>query len=166
MLQSPIIRLEDYAVSDKNGFLPTSPPLAKLPAYYEPWEALAGRLSTLINEGSIRSLIDDLPILDAFWLKTEPEKRRAYSVLGFLTHAYIWGGEKPKDVCPRVTVRFLQDLITCDTYRQFLLVSQSLSSKSANISDSHPVQHMQGSLCGTTRRQRGQIYPILTIYLS
>lgn len=103
MLQSPVIRLEDYAVSDRNGFLPTSPPLAKLPsAYYEPWEALASRLSTLIKDGSIRSKIDNLPILDASWLQTEPEWRRAYSVLGFLTHAYIWGGEKPKDVSPRV----------------------------------------------------------------
>ena len=100
MLQSPVIRLEDYAVSDRNGFLPTSPPLAKLPnTYYEPWEALASRLSTLIKDGSIRSMIDNLPILDVSWLRTEPEWRRAYSVLGFLTHAYIWGGEKPKDVC-------------------------------------------------------------------
>lgn len=106
MLQSPVIRLEDYAVSEKNGFLPTSPPLAKIPnTYYEPWEALASRLSTLIKDGSIRSMIDNLPILDASWLQTEPEWRRAYSVLGFLTHAYIWGGEKPKDVCPRVTAR-------------------------------------------------------------
>lgn len=106
MLQSPVIRLEDYAVSEKNGFLPTSPPLAKIPnTYYEPWEALASRLSTLIKDGSIRSMIDNLPILDASWLQTEPEWRRAYSVLGFLTHAYIWGGEKPKDVWPRVTAR-------------------------------------------------------------
>ncbi|KAJ5792287.1 Indoleamine 2-3-dioxygenase [Penicillium pulvis] len=123
MLQSPVIRLEDYAVSDRNGFLPTSPPLAKLPsAYYEPWEALACRLSTLIKDGSIRSKIDNLPILDASWLQTEPEWRRAYSVLGFLTHAYIWGGEKPKDTIPPcITKPFLEicdhlGLPPCATY--------------------------------------------------
>ncbi|KAJ5745220.1 Indoleamine 2-3-dioxygenase [Penicillium odoratum] len=119
---SSVIRLEDYAVSDNNGFLPSSPPLAKLPSFYEPWELLASQLSTLIKDESIRSLIDNLPILNVTWLQSEPEWRRAYSVLGFLTHAYIWGGEKPRDkIPPCITKPFLEicahlGLPPCATY--------------------------------------------------
>ena len=99
MIQSPDIILDKYAVSSDHGFLPQGLPLQKLPAdYYEPWETLVVQLPHLIQSGTIRSLIDGLPVLTTTWLQTEPEWQRAYSVLGFLTHAYIWGGEKPKDV--------------------------------------------------------------------
>lgn len=99
MIPSAEINLDDYAVSPAHGFLPTGLPLQILPnEYYALWENLAIRLPDLIQTGQIRRLVDALPVLTTTWLQTEPEWRRAYSILGFLTHAYIWGGEKPKDV--------------------------------------------------------------------
>lgn len=99
MIQSAEINLEDFAISPDHGFLPGGLPLQKLPStYYTPWESLAVRLPTLIQTGQIRPLVDNLPVLTTSCLQSEPEWRRAYSILGFLTHAYIWGGEKPQDV--------------------------------------------------------------------
>ena len=101
MLLSPSINLDEFAVSAEHGFLPGSLPLPRLTQpYFAPWENLASQLPHLIQSGQIRHLIESLPILFPSRLQTEPEWRRAYVVLGFLTHAYIWGGEKPKDVRP------------------------------------------------------------------
>lgn len=112
MILSPGISLDEYNISSDNGFLPDGLPLGQIThPYYAPWENLASRLPTLIKTGQIRPLIDNLPILDTTWLLSEPEWRRAYSILGFLTHAYIWGGQKPQDVsktlpiCPRSSSR-------------------------------------------------------------
>lgn len=99
MIPSTNINLDEYAISSEHGFLPAELPLQQLPyPYYTPWESLAVRLPDLIQTGQIRSLIDNLPVLDTTYLQTEPEWRRAYTILGFLTHAYLWGGEKPRDV--------------------------------------------------------------------
>lgn len=99
MILSSMISLDEYNISSDNGFLPECLPLQKLThPYYMPWENLASQLSTLIKTGQIRPLIEKLPILNTSWLSSEPEWRRAYSTLGFLTHAYIWGGPKPQDV--------------------------------------------------------------------
>jgi indoleamine 2,3-dioxygenase len=109
MIPSPEINLDDYAVSPAHGFLPTGLPLQRLPNdYYAPWENIAVRLPDLIQTGQIRRLIDSLPVLTTTWLETEPEWRRAYSILGFFTHAYIWGGEKPKDVSRSSQFSFFQ----------------------------------------------------------
>ncbi|KAJ6171440.1 Indoleamine 2-3-dioxygenase [Penicillium chermesinum] len=123
MLQSSSIVLDEYRVSSSHGFLPTELPLRRLPhVYYEQWENLAGQLSTLIQQDKIRDLIDALPVLTTTWLQTEPEWRRAYSILGFLTHAYIWGGQKPRDVLPpSISKPFLEisahlGLPPCATY--------------------------------------------------
>lgn len=103
MILSPEINLEDFAISSDYGFLPTGLPLQKLSSsYYASWENLAVQLPTLIQTGQIRPLIENLPVLTTEGLKSEPEWRRAYSVLGFLTHAYIWGGEKPQDVSKKL----------------------------------------------------------------
>lgn len=99
MIQSPEINLEDYAISPDHGFLPRGLPLQQLPSsYYAPWENLAAQLPSLIQTGQIRPLVENLPVLKTSLLESEPEWRRAYSVLGLITHAYIWGGEKPQDV--------------------------------------------------------------------
>lgn len=92
--------LRSYGVSVRNGFLPEQPPLATLPdIYYGPWESILQRLPALITTLRIRSEIDALPLLETSKLHTEAEWQRAYSILGFLTHAYIWGGDHPSDVC-------------------------------------------------------------------
>lgn len=99
MLDTCPINLEDFAVSPQNAFLPTAPPVTLLSdEYYGPWEATAASLPLLIKAGAIRTLVDAIPVLTTDKLLSEEEWRRAYSILGFITHAYIWGGQQPKDV--------------------------------------------------------------------
>lgn len=95
--------LEDYNVS-KNGFLPEQAPLRVLPdPYYAPWEAVLGDLPAAIQARRIRKDIDSLPVLSTSRLGSEKEWQRAYSVLSFMTHAYIWGGERPSEVsCSKI----------------------------------------------------------------
>lgn len=99
MLYTPDISLVEYGVSLQNGFLPEVPPVRRLgDPYYSPWEDIAQDLPELIQTGTIRRSVDGLDILSTKKLRGEPEWRRAYVVLAYLTHAYIWGGDKPKDV--------------------------------------------------------------------
>lgn len=99
-MMPPIPRLADYGISETYGFLPTELPLQRLSnSYYEPWEVIAQNLQALILAKRIRQLVDALPILSVDRLgKDEAEWRRAYVVLGYLTHSYIWGGDKPSQV--------------------------------------------------------------------
>ncbi|KAJ5221061.1 Indoleamine 2-3-dioxygenase [Penicillium citrinum] len=128
MIQSPEINLEDYAISPDHGFLPRGLPLQQLPSsYYAPWENLAAQLPSLIQTGQIRPLVENLPVLKTSLLESEPEWRRAYSVLGLITHAYIWGGEKPQDILPPcISVPLLEisshlGLPPCATYAAITL---------------------------------------------
>ncbi|KAK4167800.1 Indoleamine 2,3-dioxygenase [Cladorrhinum sp. PSN259] len=94
------IVLEDFDVTS-NGFLPDDQPLERLPSpYYEPWESLAKDLPVHLQDQTLRSLVDRLPILSTTHLKTESEWRRAYVILGFLTHGYVWGGDKAAEILP------------------------------------------------------------------
>jgi hypothetical protein len=95
----PLPRLSDYDVSPQNGFLPDEIPLDVLPdVYYQPWETVVRNSQSLILAKRLRRIIDALPVLETHLLLTEAEWRRAYSILGFIAHGYIWGGEKPVDV--------------------------------------------------------------------
>lgn len=95
----PIPNPQDYGLSTNHGFLPDEDPLDHLSSsYYTPWEAIAGDLPALSRTKRIRRVVDDLPLLDTTELKGEAEWRRAYVILGFLTHAYIWGGDEPSEV--------------------------------------------------------------------
>lgn len=90
--------LKQFAVSS-NAFLPEDHPLKRLPdPYYDPWEMLATHLPEYVETGRIRRAVDDLPVLSTDRLRSEPEWRRAYVMLAFLTHAYVWGGDKPEEV--------------------------------------------------------------------
>ncbi|KAF1814828.1 Indoleamine 2,3-dioxygenase [Eremomyces bilateralis CBS 781.70] len=108
-MQPSIPRLRNYDVSPINGFLPTEPPLEVLPnAYYAPWENLIRNLQALILTRRLRGMVDKLPVLSTEHLQTEEEWRRAYSVLAILTHAYVWGGDRPLDVVPPgISIPFL-----------------------------------------------------------
>ncbi|KAL1896751.1 hypothetical protein Sste5346_004384 [Sporothrix stenoceras] len=89
-----------FCLSD-NGFLPPNLPLARLPdPYYAPWESVISRLPHLLQTNSLRNQVGQLPNLSVHALRSEPEWRRAYLILAFLTHAYIWGEDKVKDVLP------------------------------------------------------------------
>jgi indoleamine 2,3-dioxygenase len=101
-MYQPLPRLSDFDVSPLNGFLPTEPPCARLPdPYYDPWERIIGNLQALVSTKRLRREVDSLPILSTSLLREEAEWRRAYSILGFITHAFIWGGDIPTDVSRR-----------------------------------------------------------------
>jgi indoleamine 2,3-dioxygenase len=92
-------RLGDYDISPQNGFLPSEVPLDILPdPYYAPWEKIVRNFQSLILAKRLRQIVDALPVLSTDLLLTEAEWRRAYVVLGFIAHAYVWGGETPSDV--------------------------------------------------------------------
>ncbi|CUS14078.1 unnamed protein product [Tuber aestivum] len=104
-----IPRLEDYGLSANYGFLPEHPPLARLEdPYYAPWEALLEILETLIKTQKVREWVNALPVLTPDRLVSEAEQRRAYMMLAFMSHAYIWGGI---DACewlpPAISIPFL-----------------------------------------------------------
>ncbi|CAI6332834.1 unnamed protein product [Periconia digitata] len=109
----PLPHLTTYDISATNGFLPTRIPLSVLPdAYYEPWETIARNLQSLILSKRLAKIVDALPVLETRLLRGEDEWRRAYCVLGFVVHAYIWGGEGESGVNdivpPSLSIPFLQ----------------------------------------------------------
>ncbi|KAH7313682.1 indoleamine 2,3-dioxygenase [Stachybotrys elegans] len=101
--------LSKFAVT-KNAFLPESSPAKILSdPYYEPWELVAQHLAALIDGGLIRDSIQRMPVLSTDRLQSAAEWRRAYVMLGFMTHAYVWGGEKPEEILPpQISVPFLR----------------------------------------------------------
>ena len=97
----PIPRPEDYDVSPLNGFLPAEPPLERLPdPYYEPWEYIIKNLQGLILSKRLHEVVNRMPVLSTNRLTDDAQWRRAYSVLGFIAHAYIWGGQRPMEWVP------------------------------------------------------------------
>lgn len=97
-MHESIPNLSDYEVSAVNGFLPTEPPCDRLPPDYAQWETIVQYLPQMIISGRLRPHIERMPVLSTRWLDTLPEWRRAYSILGMLAHAYVWGGLRPVDV--------------------------------------------------------------------
>ncbi|KAH3670329.1 hypothetical protein WICMUC_004898 [Wickerhamomyces mucosus] len=95
--------LSDYDISPKSGFLPEEKPISKLSdEYYKPWESLVNNLPSLILTKRIRALVDKLPVLSVKRIEHQKcELRRAYSVLCFLAHAYVWNVDQPTDQLPR-----------------------------------------------------------------
>lgn len=50
--------LEDYDISAKTGFLPSEPPLRRLPdAYFTPWEDMMDDFNGLLLAGKLREQI-------------------------------------------------------------------------------------------------------------
>ncbi|KAH7313790.1 Indoleamine 2,3-dioxygenase [Stachybotrys elegans] len=96
-----IPRLSDYGVSPTHGFLPDTLPLTRLPdPYYNRWEAIVANLQALILSRRLRGVVDRLPVLSTVGLEHDAEWRRAYSLLCFMAHGYIWGGDSPADRLP------------------------------------------------------------------
>lgn len=96
----PLPNLEDYDVSSKTGFLPENLPVTRLPSYYDCWENTVAVLPALLLTKRIRSVVDNFQLLDVSHLESEEQCRRAYSILGFLAHAYIWGVDTPTNRLP------------------------------------------------------------------
>ncbi|KAK3682847.1 Indoleamine 2,3-dioxygenase [Podospora appendiculata] len=97
----PVPVLADYGISPAHGFLPEVLPLTRLPdPYYNKWEAIAANLQALILSKRLRGVVDRLPVLSTIGLEHDAEWRRAYSLLSFMAHGYIWGGDSPSDRLP------------------------------------------------------------------
>lgn len=95
----PIPSLDDYAISPEYGFLPKELPLERLPdPYYNRWEAVVVNLQALVLSRRLREVVTRLPVLSTSNLHHPAEWRRAYMLLAFISHAYIWGGDKPEEV--------------------------------------------------------------------
>ena len=95
----PVPVLGDYGISPEYGFLPSQLPLERLPdPYYNKWEAIVANLQGLILSKRLRGVIERLPILTTAGLEHDSEWRRAYSLLCFMAHGYIWGGDSPAEV--------------------------------------------------------------------
>lgn len=89
----------DYGISEKYGFLSDEAALEVLPdPYYKEWESVVANLQALLLSKRLKRRIETLPIVTALRLRTNPEWRRAYTLLSFMTHAYIWGGDQPEEV--------------------------------------------------------------------
>jgi indoleamine 2,3-dioxygenase len=98
MLPPLEVNLEAFGVS-QNGFLPEESPLQRLSdQYYESWETIIHRLPTLLRTKSLKSKIDSLEVLSTLQLSSRAEWQRAYLVLSFLTHSYIWEAGGPSEV--------------------------------------------------------------------
>jgi len=95
----PVPLLDDYDISPSCGFLPDQPPLEQLPdPYYRKWEAVVGNLQALLLSKRLRQVVEELPVITTSRLRSLAEWRRAYVLLSFMTHAYIWGGGRPEEV--------------------------------------------------------------------
>ncbi|CAL8575567.1 Indoleamine 2,3-dioxygenase [Xanthoria parietina] len=102
--------LKDYGISPQYGFLPMQLPLEALPdPYYNPWEAIVANLQALLLSKRLRGLIRATPVLSTSRLQDLAEWRRAYVLLSFMAHAYIWGGDTPEErVPPPISIPYLQ----------------------------------------------------------
>lgn len=99
MLDNLDCNLSHYQVSHENAFLPDQLPLKRLSdPYYAKWESVIEILPELLRSGELIPAINELPVFETSKLTSEEEWRRAYVILAFFTHAYIWGGEKPSEV--------------------------------------------------------------------
>lgn len=101
-------RFCDYGISPVTGFLPEAQPLKRLPVEYEAWEAIVDKLPEHILNGTLRERIERMPLLQAGKLSSPRELQRACSVLGFLTHAYVWS---PPEVNSRLPLQLSEPMI-------------------------------------------------------
>lgn len=88
-LELPV--LEEYDISPLTGFLPATAPVSRLPEHYSSWESAVALLPALLLSNRLRKVIEGLPLLEINHLETVGQQRRAYAILGFLGHAYVWG---------------------------------------------------------------------------
>ncbi|RAL09218.1 indoleamine 2,3-dioxygenase [Aspergillus homomorphus CBS 101889] len=102
----PIPALADYGISPDHGFLPSELPIDVLPdPYYARWEWIATNIPALLISRRMREAVDQMPMLSVSYLQCESEWRRAYVVLVFMLHGYVWGGSRPAEkIPPQLTV--------------------------------------------------------------
>ncbi|KAK2739975.1 hypothetical protein FQN57_006294 [Myotisia sp. PD_48] len=97
----PVPNPADYGISAETGFLPAEAPATELPAYYAEWDSIVNNLQALILAGRLRKTVSDMQLLSTEHLHSIAHWRRAYSILGFILHGYIWGGETAASQIPK-----------------------------------------------------------------
>ncbi|KNC77200.1 hypothetical protein SARC_10335 [Sphaeroforma arctica JP610] len=102
LTKRPVPSLRDYDINSKRGFLPEHDPLLSLQHPYNCWDDAARQLPDYILAGCARRQLNKLPLLHATNLTTDAELQRAYSLLSFLNHTYVWceGELNPCHVLP------------------------------------------------------------------
>lgn len=111
-MAAKVPNLEKFGLSKTLGFLSDDSPLQSFPnLYFAPWDEIASTLPDDITSHDIKRKIRDLPILSSSKLITELEFRRAYVVLAFIIHGYIWGasedGKPVAEIPPQLAEPFL-----------------------------------------------------------
>lgn len=89
--------LRFFDVSDETGFLPRDEPERSLPDRFKPWEDVVAQLPVLLSGNCLRKKVHGLPVISPEELSclSEREWWRAYVLLCYMCHAYVWGeGEK------------------------------------------------------------------------
>jgi indoleamine 2,3-dioxygenase len=102
-----MIRLEEYQVSEKTGFLPEKDTDREAgPSMNPEWEELAGSLPKFLPGGGIRKRIAALP---PFLLPAHEAPAAAWErdmrTLSYLGHAYLWGDRPVPASIPAVLAR-------------------------------------------------------------
>jgi indoleamine 2,3-dioxygenase len=110
ILINKMLTPEGFGVSSRYGFLSPQPPLNSFHhRYYAPWDDLGSRLPDLIRDNELEQAIHDLPMLDIKHLTTNLDYQRAYTILAFAVHGFVWSSAPPRDLIPQqLSEPFLQ----------------------------------------------------------
>ena len=99
------MELNNYKIVASRGFLPYPDPVLSLPKAFDAWEHIAVCLPELLREGRLRQQVAKLPqeIPVSAELKTEGEYWRAFCLLAFVSHSYVWceGKEGVTNILPK-----------------------------------------------------------------
>lgn len=148
----PVPNPSEFGITPDYGFLSPELPLEVLPdPYYAKWENIIGNLHPLILSKRLQSAVDHLPLLSVTHLQTDAEWRRAYVILVFILHGYVWGGNSPTEVSYWSLQKRSRNVLIYFS-RGFHLNLQFPYSKSVNDSNYLPWQPMLESACGITSR--------------
>ena len=98
------MELNKYKISANRGFLPTPDPVLALSKPFSAWEDIGARLPQLIREKRVRQEIARLPTFPVTELKREGEWWRAFCLLAFVSHSYVWceGKEGVTNILPKI----------------------------------------------------------------
>jgi len=92
--QDPVPNLDSFHVDSHRGFLPSSDPLDHLPSAFVSWEEIARDLPKLLVAGTLRSVLEQLPVLQISSLHNPAQLERAMLLLSYFGHSYVWGEEQ------------------------------------------------------------------------
>jgi len=89
-------------VDPARGFLPPHNPLTRLPKAFDAWESTAVGLPKLLVSDHLRLSLEGLPPFPLDQIANDRERERAMTLLSYLGHSYVWRGERPAEVLPKV----------------------------------------------------------------